>query len=330
MATLFPNELLVVEILEDVLPEEDIVKKTILLKEMGYRIALDDFIYKPEYEKLLDIADIIKIDFLASSKEEVEKSSMDFIKRGKTLLAEKVETREEYEFAKSLGFTLFQGYFFSKPEIVASKNLEPIRANYLQLLAEVNKKDVDFDSLAQIISMDLSLTYNLLKLVNSSAFGFRYKIQSVKHGVVALGQRQIKKWAYLVLLNTVGSKETKELTKISMIRGRFLEILALKSRYRRNSQELFLMGLLSLLDAILKRPLDEILDELKVIDKVREGLLKGRGEFGDLFKMILSYEDGQWDDFIEKAQDLRMNLEEVSESYMEAIIWYNKLQTERE
>ncbi len=330
MATLFPQDLLVVEILEDIIPHYILIEKTKNLKDMGYKIALDDFVYRKEYEDLLDIVDIVKIDFLSTPKENIELLSKYLIYREITILAEKIESREEFQYAKSLGFSLFQGYFFSKPEIVAGKSLTSLRSNYLQLLAEVNKEEISFDKIANIISRDLSLTYNLLKLVNSAAMGFRHKIQSVKHGIVALGQRQMKKWVYLVLINTVAENETEELTKLSLIRARFIELIALRTNYRNDSEELFLMGLLSLLDAILQRPKEEILEEIQSSSRVRQALINEEGKFGILYKLIISYEKGQWDEFMEYTKELKIDANIISEAYMEAILWYNKLQTVNE
>lgn len=330
MATLFPQDLLVVEILEDIIPHYILIEKTKNLKDMGYKIALDDFVYRKEYEDLLDIVDIVKIDFLSTPKENIELLSKYLIYREITILAEKIESREEFQYAKSLGFSLFQGYFFSKPEIVAGKSLTSLRSNYLQLLAEVNKEEISFDKIANIISRDLSLTYNLLKLVNSAAMGFRHKIQSVKHGIVALGQRQMKKWVYLVLINTVAENETEELTKLSLIRARFIELIALRTNYRNDSEELFLMGLLSLLDAILQRPKEEILEEIQSSSRVRQALINEEGKFGILYKLIISYEKGQWDEFMEYMKELKIDANIISEAYMEAILWYNKLQTVNE
>lgn len=157
--------------------------------------------------------------------------------------------------------------------------------------------------------------------------GFKHKIQSVKHGVVALGQRQMKKWVYLVLINTVSDDKTDELTKLSLIRARFVELISLRTKYRKDSEELFLMGLLSLLDAILQRPKDEILEEVKASEKVGQALIKTEGEFGNLYKTIIAYEKGHWDEFMEYAREISINPNIISESYMEAILWYNKLQT---
>lgn len=324
-ATLFSKDLLVVEILENVLPSEQVIENSRSLKEMGYKIALDDFIYKPEYEELIELADIIKIDFLLSDKEEIKRLSRDLKNRNIELLAEKVETREDFEYAKKLGFSLFQGFFFSKPEIVISKKIQPIKATCLQLVSKVNEKEIDFGKIANIVSMDLSLTYNLLKLVNSAAFGFRYRIKSVKHAVVALGEREIKKWIYLVVVNTIGEDEPDELTRLSLIRARFAELIAINTRYKKQSEEMFLLGLFSLLDVILRRPIREVLDEVKASNVIKDALIDGNGEIGIIYKMIIAYEKAEWDEVLLYAESLDIDCYLIVKAYMDALLWYNKL-----
>lgn len=324
-ATLFSKNHLVVEILETVTPSRRVIENSRALKKRGYRLALDDFIYKPEYEELINLADIIKVDFMLTDKEELLRLSADIKSRNKTLLAEKVETREEFEYAKELGFTLFQGYFFSKPEIVISKKIHPIKTTCLQLVSEANKTEINFKKVSEIISMDLSMTYNLLKMVNSAAFGFKYEIKSVRQGVVALGEREIKKWIYLVIINTIGSDEPEELTRLSLIRARFIELIAKNTRYHIQSEELFLLGILSLLDVILKRPMNEVLVELNATYSIKNALIHRSGEYGAIYEMILCYERGEWDKVVEYSNTLCIDFNMVAKAYMDSLVWYNQL-----
>ena len=323
--TLFSNDYLVIEILEDILPSEKLLANSKYLKEVGYQIALDDFVYKPEYEELIEVADIIKIDFLLSSKKEIKKISRYLQNKDVVLLAEKVETRADFEYAKKLGFSLFQGYFFSKPEIVISQKLQPMNITCIQLANRINHKDIDFNKIASIVSKDLALTYNLLKLVNSAAFGFRHRIKSVKHAVVALGENEIKKWIYMTIVNTVGQDAPDELTRLSLIRSRFLERIALNSRYQKQSERFFLMGLFSLLDVILKRPMENVLEELKVAKGIKAALVEGEGDLGDIYKMMIAYEKGQWDEFSTYANELGLDSNIVFNAYIDALLWYNDL-----
>lgn len=325
IATLFPNDLLVIEILEDVYPHKGIIERCKKLKEMGYRIALDDFVNKTEYKDLIELADIIKIDFFNTEKEEIENILHELKDKDIEFLAEKVETREEFQYAKELGFKYFQGYFFSKPEVLRIKKLQHLNANCLQLVDQINQAELDFDKLVDIISRDLSLIYNLLKLVNSPAFGFRYKIKTVKHGVVALGEREIKKWINLLVLTEMGSDKPDELTRLSVIRAKFLELLYLETGLKGQTEDVFLVGLLSLMDVIVNRPLKSILKDIKASNLVVETLLKGTGEIIDLYKLMIAYEKGQWEEVLKYNEKFNIDNSLIIMSYMNALRWYNDL-----
>lgn len=325
IATLIPKELLVVEILESIIPTKKVIKKCRDLKRMGYKIALDDFVDSIEYKPMVILADIIKIDFMNTSKDEISKIIRAYKRLNIEFLAEKVETREDFEFAKKMGFKYFQGYFFSKPEIMQSKKILPIKANYLQLINEINKEEISFSKIADIISRDLSLSYNFLKLVNSVAFGIRYKVTGIRQGLVLIGKKEIKRWIYLTLLNDMGSEGPDELTKISLIRARFMELVSKETHYRYYSEDMFIIGLFSLLDVILKKPLKEILYETQTSDIVKEGLLNEDNDINNIYKLILSYEKGQWDQVVLHSNMLNMDMKILTSSYFDSIKWYNDL-----
>ena len=193
VATLFSRENLVIEILETVKPSKEIVDSCKELKKQGYTLALDDFIFQKEYIPLIEIADIIKIDFLATPKDELKSLTMGLKPYNTMLLAEKIETYKDFENAKEWGYSLFQGYFFSKPIILSIQDIPPLKINYLQLLQKINEDAFNFNEIAEIISRDISLSYKLLRLVNSVAFGLRNKIKSVKHALVIMGTKEVKK-----------------------------------------------------------------------------------------------------------------------------------------
>lgn len=325
IATLFPNDILVVEVLETVNPDENIIEKCKSLKKWGYTIALDDFVYKPEYEALLDFADIIKIDFVNSKRADIEKIITSLKNRHIVFLAEKVETHEEFEYAKRLGFTLFQGFFFSRPEILTTSRLSPLKVNYLQLVSKVNQVEINFDEIAEIISRDLSLTYNLLMLVNSAAFGLRKKINFVKQAIVIIGEKNIRKWVTLIALIGMGEDKPDEVVRLSLIRARFAELISHITKFKNRSDDLFLTGLFSLLDVILDRPLSETLNDVNAPHDVRDALLNKSGEFGSIYKIILLYEKGQWEDIRAHADLLNIDHREVIDAYINALLWYNKL-----
>ncbi|NLA25884.1 MAG: HDOD domain-containing protein [Firmicutes bacterium] len=326
VATLIPNDLLVVEILEDVKANKEVLDKCAELKKRGYRIALDDYRGAPGYAPLIELADIVKVSFLGSSHEEIE-DILDGLEGAHVkYLAEKVETREEFEYAKEQGFEYFQGYFFSKPEVLRSKKVRPIQSNYLRLIALVSDvEEMDFDKINEIISRDLALTYNLLKLVNSLVFGFRFRIKRTKQALVALGEKEIKKWIYLMILTELGQGKPDELTRLSLIRARFLELISMGTKFKNKSEDLFLTGLFSLLDVILERPLQDILEEIRAPEEIRETLLDEAGEFDEIYKMALYYEKGEWEKAFEFANNLNIEGALIAASYSGALKWYRVL-----
>ena len=325
IATLFPSASLVIEILETVNPDENIIEKCKTLKSMGYTIALDDFVYKPEYEMIIEFADIIKIDFVNSNKADIEKTITRLRGRKIKLLAEKIETHEDFEYTKKLGFTLFQGFFFSRPEILTTSRLSPLKINSLHLMSKVNQLEIDFNEISGIISRDLSLTYNLLRLVNSAAFGLRREIGSVKQALVILGEKEIRKWVTLIALNGMGQDKPDEVLRLSLIRARFAELISYKTSFKNRSADLFLTGIFSLLDVILNKPLADILDDINAPIDVKDALLNNSGVFGIIYKILRFYEKGQWEELRAHADLLNIDYREVIDDYISALLWYNKL-----
>lgn len=322
IATLFPQEYLVVELLETVEPTPKIVEKCRSLKEAGYIIALDDFIYSPKFEPLIDLADIIKVDFIESSLRDIINLKTSLGQREVTLLAEKVETWDEFHLAVDLGFELFQGYFFSKPEIVTTGSLSPLQINYFQLISKVNEENMDFDELTQIITRDVSLTYNLLKLVNSAYFGQRTRVNSVKQALVVLGEREIRKWVTLITLQGMSTERFSAPVSLSLIRARFAELLAQVTGFHNHQEELFLTGLFSMLDVLLQRPMPQILDEVQAPLAVKEVLLHGTGPFEDICMAVASYEQGEWDKIEASAKKLNVEASALTKAYLEALRWH--------
>ncbi|NMA68218.1 MAG: HDOD domain-containing protein, partial [Desulfitobacterium sp.] len=294
MATLLPKEQVVIEILEDVDPDPEIVEACKNLRAQGYQIALDDFVFRLDYFPLIELADIIKVDFRANQAFEVQ----NLIKRLKAkrivFLAEKVETFAEYEEAKKIGYSLFQGYFFSKPNIVQSKEIPSSKLNYLRLLHQVNSPHAEIEQLDKIIRADVSLTYKLLKLINSSAIGLKHQISSIKQALVLLGLNEIKKWASVIVMGNIADDKPDALAIQSYVRASFAEKLAPKVGLADMKSNAYLMGLFSLIDACLDRPLPEILEELPIDSSVKNALLGQPNGYRYLLDLVMAYEQGEW------------------------------------
>ncbi len=325
VATLFPKEQLVVEVLESVRRSKEVLEKCRELKEAGYTIALDDFVFNDDSEEFLELADIVKIDLLVTDRTQLEHVSDRLKERDVVLLAEKVETHEAFKTAVGLGFTLFQGYFFSRPEMISAKALVPLHLVCFELIAEANKDEIELHRLTAIISQDLSLTYSLLRLANSAAFARKHPTTTVKQALIFLGQREIRKWVSLIALQRMCSTKLEAPVITSLVRGRFVELLAEKTKWKDAKGTLFLCGLFSLLDVILQRPLKSILEELQAPPETIDLLVHGRGPYQDLWGLLLAYEQGQWEDLEACAQRLGLDLTMVGEAYLGSLEWCPKI-----
>ncbi len=321
VATLFPSEQLVIEVLESVRGSKKIVERCRELKEAGYTLALDDFVYRDDSEAFLDLADIVKIDLLVTGASGAEEIIKRLENRQVTLLAEKVETHDAFKTALGQGFTLFQGFFFSRPEMISAKALAPLHLVCFQLIAEANKEEMEIDRLVEIISRDVSLSYSLLRLANSAVFARRHPTKTVKQALVFLGQREIRKWVSLIALQHMCSSSLEAPVMTSLVRGRFAELLAEQTKWKDSKETLFLCGLFSLLGVLLQRPLAAILEEIQAPEETVELLVHGRGPYEILGALILAYEQGQWDKVQTCAQKLDLQPEMVAQAYIQALEW---------
>ncbi len=318
IATLFPNTALVVEVLENVCPEDEIVNRCKELKKSGYKIALDDFVLRDDYEPLINIADIIKVDFQLTDLSE-RKTIVDRYSNKKIeFLAEKVETQKEYIDAKSMGYTYFQGYFFSKPTIMSGRPVSGAKASRLKLIERVNSQYFDFDEIAELVAHDVSLTYKLLKLVNSAAFGFRNKVESVRKALIILGTKEIRKLVSLLALQEMGQDKPDEILTISLTRAKFAELLAENSDLKERKEECYLMGLLSMLSVMLDKPVDEALEDIPISSDIVNALVRQEDKLGDLYNMIIHQEQGSWK-MDAYAEAICMDKGMITECYIKAL-----------
>ncbi|MDO9536172.1 MAG: HDOD domain-containing protein [Bacillota bacterium] len=325
VAILLPNEVIVVEILQDIEPDEKMLGACKKLKELGYLLALDNFIYDKKFEPLIDLVDIIKIDFLNTDEEE-RRAVIQRVRSNKvSFLAEKVETMEDFTQAIEMGYSYFQGYFFSKPLILSGRDIPSFKLTYMKILQEINKPDLDFDRIERLIKMDVSLSYKLLKFINSLAFGFRSEISSIKQALVLLGKEELSKWVSLIALKGIGENKPEELIVTAICRARFCELIASRVGLKDRASDLFLMGMFSLIDAFLDQPMSEILKELPICEEIKHALLGGKNRFRDVYDLILTYESGDWEKFTLKAAKLDLHEEEVKDFYLNSLDMSNKI-----
>lgn len=320
-ATLLPRDRVVVEILEDVAPDAEVIAACRQLKQKGYVLALDDFVCSDLANPLLDLADIVKVDFLATSPAEREQVARALKGRVPALLAEKLEDRAAFDEAAALGYRYFQGYFLSRPVIVAEKDVPGFKLHYLKLLREVNRPELDFDAFADVLAQDAALTYKLLRYINSPYFGTRREIASIPQALGLLGESAVKKWTSVVALAGIASDQPLELAVTSLVRARFCEALAPEAGVEPRARDLFMLGLFSQLDALMGRPLPELLRELTIPNDVKHALLGGENRLRNVFECAVSYERARWPEMARSAERLDLAEPVVPPVYGEAVQW---------
>lgn len=319
VATLFPKDLIAVEILEDVEPDEEIIAACKKLKQLDYLLVLDDFVFKPKFAPLIGMVDIVKVDFV-NTEVEKRKSLIQKIDPNRTkFLAKKVETMEAFKQAVEMGYSYFQGYFFSKPDIISKRDVPAFKLNYLRLMQEISQPEVDFDRLEKIFKEDLSLSYKLLSYINSAFFGFPGKIRSIKHAISLIGLREAKKWLSLIALSTIGKDKSEELVISSLFRANLCELIAPLVGLKERASELFLMGLFSMIDAFLDQPLPDILTKLPLSEDIKKALLGESGLLRDIYNLVVSFEKGDWGQVFKHVSNLKAVENELPELFIKTV-----------
>lgn len=324
MTTLLPKDLVVIEILEDVEPSEEVISACKALKDMGYTLALDDYILKYGDNPLLSLVDIVKVDFLYSSLEE-RKEIYKTIKEkyDVKLLAEKVETKEEFNTAIEIGYDYFQGYFFSKPNIVSGYDFPHYSVTSFKLLDEINKEEINFDNIENIIKTDVSIAYKLLRFINSAKFSLKQEVTSIKQAVLLLGRNELLKWIFLVSLSNIAEGCNSELMTTSIIRGKFCENISTKINKRFQSAA-FMVGSLSMLDAIINMDIKEIVKELPVQQGIKDALVSRDNILGKILGVVVGYEKEDLNLVEKLLKELGLEKENISYIYLDAVAWSNK------
>lgn len=323
--TLLPSSHAVVEIVGSV-PVDDLVQAAcIRLKDGGYTIALDDFVLDDPRAELARFADIIKLDVKTSSVEE----RAILLKRYSTpacrMLAKRVETREEFSACKQAGFSYFQGYFFRKPELLHAREIPKNRVNYLKLLQTISHDDFELKEIDQIIKGEPSLCYRLLRYLNSAAFGFSSEIHSVKHGLSILGEREVRRWVRMVATLGAGQDKPSDLVLSAMVRARYCELLG--SQIPHGQSDLFLLGLLSLMDAILEIPMGVVLEGISLDRETRAVLLGQKSQLDPLYRLMLSQELADWPKLSELCAQLKLSENVATECHWKAMHWAREMTT---
>jgi len=317
--TLLPSTLAVVEVLESVPVDDLVIAALQRLKQAGYVIALDDFVANDPREPLTEFADILKVDIRQTPVDQAIATMKKYGPWRCRLLAEKVETREEFAAAKAAGFIYFQGYFFQKPEVLQSREIPANKMNYLRLLRAVSEPEIDVRKFEDMIKQEVSITYRLLRYLNSAAFGVQNEVHSIRHALALLGEREVRRWIRLAATLNMAENRSSELVTSAMLRARFCELLSPKVPH--GESDLFLMGLFSMVDAILEIPMDKILEAVPMDFETKAVLLGKSSKLRPLYELMLARELGNWEKATECIRQLGLTESEVADAYWQAIQW---------
>ncbi|MCL9774419.1 EAL and HDOD domain-containing protein [Vibrio methylphosphonaticus] len=324
--TLFPKDNLVVEILESCEPTQELLFAIKKMANAGYTIALDDFIPKKEWLPFLPYTSIIKVDIrqfpLDKAKALIEKLQSHNI----TFLAEKVETYEEFEQAKAIGFTQFQGYFFSKPQLIRRKQIKPSFLTVVQLCKEISSPDINYDELERLFSVDVTLSYKLLTFVNSS-YLIRAEIKSFKQALVYLGDERLRKFISLVAITSTQDDKPDSLYSLSIQRARFCELILQDLDSNIEDGLGFLTGMFSLLDSLFDQPLEELVHKMPINNLVKSALVIEQGKLGKILCLVKAYENADWNSVVTIRDKLQLNDDRLAKHYDDAIKWTEDLLT---
>ncbi len=295
-ATLFPRELTVAEVLEDVAVTSEVVAACEKLVAQGYTLALDDFIYTPEFLPLVEIAHIIKFDIQDLTMDQLHREVERVAPYNLKLLAEKVETMQEYDAVKEMGFSFYQGYFFSKPNIVQGRDIPGSKVQYLQILRVIQDENCDFNKITKFVSRDVSLAYKLIKYVNSAAMRRRVEVSSLSRAISLIGELTLRKWLSLMMLSYMADDKPEELLHLILIRAKFCEQVGEKiGKSEGFADACYTVGMFSMLDVLLNQPMDVILNELNLSPVIIDTLTGAkRTPYTFVLELAKAYEYGDW------------------------------------
>jgi c-di-GMP-related signal transduction protein len=286
-------------------------------------LALDDYISEDAREPLAQLADIIKVEMQLTTEDQRSDLVKQFGSCQCLMLAEKIETHAEFVRARDQGFIYFQGYFFRRPEMLSTHDMPAHRLNYLRMLQEVSHPDLDLAGLEKLIKAEASVCYRLLRYLNSAVFGFSKEIHSVKHALSLLGERDVRRWVRLVAAVGAGQDKTSDLLLSALVRARFGELLS--PTIPHGESDLFLLGLLSLIDAMLEMPMEVVLEKIPLDHETKAVLLGKASVLRPVYQLMLAHESGEWEAAASLSQGLNLSSEDVAGHYWEAQRWAREI-----
>lgn len=316
---LLPADRIVVEVLETVRPTTEIITICRGLCAAGYQLALDDFMDQPELAPLVELSQYLKIDFQLTDFDSRRRLAAKYHNKNIALLAEKVETRREMEEARHLGFQYFQGYFFCRPSMMETRQISGNRPVQIQLLAAIAGPELDVSAMEDLLKPEPSLLYSLLRYMNSPVTGLQTEVANLRHAVTVLGEKEFRRWTSIFAVVSMMNGNSPELIRTALTRAYFCEAISARAGLEEKSFTLFLMGLLSVTDALLDRPIGEALDSLSVSPELKAALCGGTNRLNDVYQLLLAMERAEWPNLTSRAARLDCPEETVPDSYQQAI-----------
>lgn len=319
---LLDNEQVVIEILETAKPSKKLLAACIDLKEKGYNIALDDYEHDPAWRHFFPYVDIIKLDYTLTSETQFQEIIMALkpypnIK----LLAEKVETYSEFQHALSIGCEYFQGYFFSRPEVIKTVAFNPSQVAVVNLSSEINKDELDIKKITSIFEDDVNLSFKLLRYVQSPIFKRSVKIGTIKQAILVLGTEELKRFISLLFTAQFSLGKPQELTIMALVRGRFCELMVKATLPTQSQSSAFLIGLLSLIDAMVDGDLQELMDKLPLHIDMKEAIINRKGDAAHFLKLCELLEKADWQNIELFCQQIKVDSGQANRLFQEALNW---------
>lgn len=321
----FPTSLdpqkVVIEIVETVKPTPELVQACKTIKELGYTLALDDHDFDPQWDVLLPYIDIIKVDIVECDEQTLVGNIGKYVDSKIKLVAEKIETMEDFEKYRDIGFDYFQGYFFARPEIIKQKKLPTSKLSLIELISASSADEFDLEKVNNIIQRDVSLSYKLLRFINNPLVNKTNKISNLRHALNYMGQIEVKKFIALLALANLGDNKPVELLHVSLVRAKFCDLIGQAKSLSNNPPTGFLLGLFSLLDALLDQPMQSIVEKLPIGEDIKAALCGDENELKQFLALIRAFESGYWKGVATISGKLSLDLNMTHAFYNESLKW---------
>lgn len=323
----FPKKLdpetVVVELGPGAVDSSDVLNACTDIKNLGFKLALNDDLVKPAHELLLPMTDIVKVNVMEKEYENIANELPLYQDADVQLIAERVDNQQDFNIYKDMGFNYFQGYFFSRPEAVKQQHLPTSKMTMVELIGESSNESFNIDRINEIIERDVGLSYLLLRFINNPTINKRYKIRSLRHALTYMGEVEIKKFIALLAIANLSDNKPEELTHLSLVRAKFCDLVAKEKRVGDNPPTGFLVGLFSLLDALLDQNMHELVDQLPIIDDVKVALCGGQNDFALYLMLAKAFESATWLKVKRIADMLELDQKRLHSLFNESIIWGN-------